>query len=149
MVKETVPYWKTKTLEEMNDDEWELLCDGCARCCQIKLEDDDDGEIYYTQLVCRLLDLDSCQCTEYETRSKLVPTCVSMKAKDVRNIKWMPDTCAYRLLAEGKDLPEWHPLISKDKYSVIDANISVRGNVIPEYKVPEDEWEYYVTDKHE
>ena len=132
----------------MTKKEWESLCDGCARCCQVKLENIDDSEIYYTELVCRLLDLETCQCTQYELRSQLVPTCITMKPEDVRAIKWMPDTCAYRLLAEGKDLPEWHPLVSGNQESVISAKVSVYGKVVHEHHVPEDEWEHYVTEKH-
>lgn len=143
------PFWETKSLEEMTHDEWESLCDGCARCCLQKLEDIDSGEIFYTQLVCRLLDQKACRCTEYEKRSQLVPTCITLTPEKTREIKWMPDTCAYRLLAENKPLPEWHPLISGTPASVIAAGISVKGRVISEADIPEDEWEAYITEKLE
>jgi len=143
------PFWQSKKLEEMTREEWESLCDGCARCCLIKLENVDDGEVYNTQLVCHLLDLETCRCTKYQQRSELVPTCVTMGPEDARSIPWMPDTCAYRLLAEGKDLPHWHPLVSGSQQTVIDECVSIHGTVIPENEVPEDEWEFYITDKHE
>jgi uncharacterized cysteine cluster protein YcgN (CxxCxxCC family) len=127
-----LPFWKTKTLEEMTPVEWESLCDGCARCCLFKLEDEDTGEIAYTNVVCRLLDQPACRCTAYFTRTTLVPTCLVMTPERSRLLKWAPSTCAYRLLAEGKDLPWWHPLISGTPRSVHLAGISVRAVAIPE-----------------
>lgn len=141
------PFWEIKSLEEMNHEEWESLCDGCARCCLQKLEDIDTGDIYYTQIVCKLLDQKTCRCTKYEKRSKLVPTCVTLTPQKTRELHWMPDTCAYRLLAEGKSLPEWHPLITGTSHSVIAEGISIKGQVISEDEVPEEEWEAYITAK--
>lgn len=118
-------FWRRKTLREMTRDEWESLCDGCAICCLHKIEDEDTDEIFYTSVVCKLLDTDNCSCTEYERRTELVPTCIRMTPNDVEQLGWLPPTCAYRLLNEGKDLPEWHPLVTGDRRSPIKANASV------------------------
>ncbi len=126
------PYWRTKTLEEMTREEWEALCDGCARCCLLKLEDADTGEIAYTDIACRLLDSGTCRCTRYRQRLRLVPDCVDLTPERVRKLGWLPSTCAYRLLAEGRDLAWWHPLVSGDPETVHRAGISVRGRVVPE-----------------
>ena len=141
------PFWKTKSLEEMNTQEWESLCDGCAQCCLQKLEDMDTREVYVTQIVCGLLDLETCQCTSYGERSKLVPTCVTMTPNDARNIKWMPSTCAYRLIAENRPLPEWHPLVSGSKESVVEADISIKDKVISENDVAESDWPDYIVER--
>ncbi len=126
------PYWRTKTLEEMTREEWESLCDGCARCCLIKLEDEETGEIAYTDIACRLLDTGTCRCTRYRQRLRLVPECVDLTPEQVRSLDWLPSTCAYRLVAEGRDLAWWHPLVSGDPETVHKAGISVRGRVVPE-----------------
>ncbi len=126
------PYWRTKTLEEMTRAEWEALCDGCARCCLLKLEDEDTGEIAYTDIACRLLDTGTCRCTRYRQRLRLVPECVDLTPRQVRRLGWLPSTCAYRLVAEGRDLAWWHPLVSGDPETVHRAGISVRGRVVPE-----------------
>jgi len=141
------PFWETKSLEEMNQQEWESLCDGCAQCCLQKLEDMDTREVYVTQIVCGLLDLETCKCTAYGERSKLVPTCITMTPKDARNIKWMPSTCAYRLLAENRPLPEWHPLVSGRKESVIEADVSVKDKAISENDVAESDWPDYIVER--
>ncbi|MDA0991245.1 MAG: YcgN family cysteine cluster protein [Verrucomicrobia bacterium] len=124
------PFWQRKRLTEMTDAEWESLCDGCAKCCVHKLEDEDTGEIEYTNLACRLLDLHACRCSDYANRHTLVPACIRLKPDAIPY--WMPETCAYRLVAEGQDLPDWHPLKTGDKESVHRAGISVRGCVISE-----------------
>ncbi|MGB5949012.1 MAG: YcgN family cysteine cluster protein [Parvibaculum sp.] len=129
------PFWKRKTLEEMTRAEWESLCDGCAKCCLVKLEDEDTLEILFTDAVCKLLDGNSCRCTDYANRSKLVPDCVHLTPKIIREVNWMPPSCAYRLIAEGKDLPSWHPLVSGDAESVHRAGMSVRGRTICESEV--------------
>lgn len=126
------PFWQTKTLHEMTGAEWESLCDGCGRCCLNKLEDEDTGEIKYTDVACRLLDLDSCRCTSYEDRQRFVPDCRRLTPQNVGVIPWLPQTCAYRLLAEGKDLEWWHPLVSGDPSTVIEAGISVKGRIVSE-----------------
>lgn len=141
-----LPFWKRKKMEEMTREEWESLCDGCARCCLYKLEDEDTGEIYYTNVVCRLLDTYRCRCTAYMERAKLMPTCLVLDADRVRQLRWMPKTCAYRLLAEGKDLQWWHPLVSGDPNSVHAAGISVRWRTLAEKDVDMDNLEDYIVD---
>ncbi len=126
------PYWRTRTLEDMTREEWEALCDGCARCCLLKLEDVDTGAIAYTDIACRLLDLGSCRCTRYRQRTRLVRECVDLTPGQVRSLDWLPSTCAYRLVAEGRDLAWWHPLVSGDPETVHSAGISVRGRVVSE-----------------
>ena len=125
-------FWQTKTLAEMNDAEWEALCDGCGKCCLVKLQDDDSGEISYTDLACQLLDTDSCRCLHYQRRLELVPDCVKLTKENLSQIDFMPPSCAYRLLNEGKPLPDWHPLISGDANSTMKAGKSVKGRVRPE-----------------
>ncbi len=140
------PFWKEKKLEEMTPAEWESLCDGCAKCCLIKFEDEDTGRIYHTNVVCELLDIYHCRCTRYAERSVLVPTCLTLNPKLIHELKWMPETCAYRLLAEGKDLPVWHPLVSGDPKTVHKAGISVRGKVVSAKDVAEEDLFDYVVD---
>ena len=111
---DAAPFWKTRTLEEMSASEWESLCDGCGRCCLEKLEDEDSGRIYFTHIGCRLLDGQSCACKDYVNRSAKVPDCVRLTPQNVRGIAWLPPSCAYRLIAEGRDLYWWHPLVSGD-----------------------------------
>ena len=122
-------FWKTKTLEEMSNAEWESLCDGCARCCLEKLEDEDTGKIYFTHVSCRLLDAGLCACKDYPNRSDKVADCVRLTPENVRTINWLPPSCGYRLVAEGRDLYWWHPLISGDPNTVHEAGVSVRGRV--------------------
>jgi uncharacterized cysteine cluster protein YcgN (CxxCxxCC family) len=123
------PFWKTKTLEEMSTYEWESLCDGCGKCCLSKLEDEDTGEIHFTSVGCRLFNAGTCRCNDYENRLALVSDCVGLTPENVRTISWLPSTCAYRLIAEGRDLYEWHPLVSGDPASVHEAGVSMRGRV--------------------
>ena len=128
-------FWEHKTLAEVDDRQWEALCDGCGRCCLIKLEDADTGEIHYTDVVCRHLDMHACRCTCYAARTRVVPDCVQVRPNNLDELGWMPETCAYRLLHEGKPLPSWHPLITGDPGSVHAAGISVRGRCISEAHV--------------
>ncbi len=125
----------------MSRSEWESLCDGCARCCLLKLDDKENQTYHYTNVVCRYLDTESCRCTQYRTRSTLVPDCLTLSPKLLipDNYRWFPSTCAYRLLAEGKDLPWWHPLVSGDTHTVHLAHASVQQKVISEQKVDEDD----------
>lgn len=127
-------FWEKKTLDELDEREWEALCDGCARCCLIKIEDADTGEVHYTDVVCRHLDA-ACRCSCYESRTRVVPDCVQVRPDNLDELKWMPDTCAYRLLHEGQPLPAWHPLITGDPRSVHAAGVSVRGRCISEEHV--------------
>ncbi len=126
------PFWLEKDLSEMSTTEWESLCDGCARCCLNKLEDVDSGDIEYTNVACRLLEPETCRCTNYAARQTYVPDCVALTPKSVGEIKWLPSTCAYRVLAEGGELASWHPLISGDPRSVVTAGISVAGKIVSE-----------------
>ena len=134
-------FWQEKPLEQMTDAEWESLCDGCARCCMIKLQDEDSGDVHYTALVCDLLDLDSCRCTRYSERHVLVPDCVVLTPARTSEFHWLPVSCAYRTLAEGRELAWWHPLVSGSDATVHEAGISVRGKVMPAGAVHADEQE--------
>ena len=125
----TKPFWKTKTLEEMSAAEWDSLCDGCGKCCLSKLEDEDTGEIYFTSVGCRLFDAQTCRCKDYGNRLSIVSDCVRLTPENVRTIAWLPTTCAYRLVAEGRDLYWWHPLVSGSAATVHQAGISMRGRV--------------------
>lgn len=116
----------------MTPEQWDSLCDGCAKCCLAKLEDEDTGEVAYTDVACRLLDLTTCRCTRYEERRRLVPDCIQLSAHVVPRLSWLPSTCAYRLLAEGHDLPWWHHLVSGDPNLVHSVGASVLGKVVPE-----------------
>lgn len=133
-MQQTDDFWNHKRLEEMSREEWESLCDGCAKCCLYKLEDVDTREIWFTNVVCDLLDLESCRCNDYPNRSVRMPNCVTLTQEKSRKLYWMPSTCAYRLLSEGKPLPHWHPLISGDPMALTRSGNSIRGKVIPRSK---------------
>ncbi len=126
------PFWKTKTLEAMTAEEWELLCDGCGRCCLHKLRDDATEALLFTNVACRMLDLGTCRCSDYANRARRVPDCVSLTPEQVRTIDWLPPSCGYRRVAEGKGLAWWHPLVSGDPETVHTAGISVRGRAVSE-----------------
>lgn len=128
----TRPFWREKTLRQMTRAEWESLCDGCGKCCIHKLEDADTGELLPTNVACRLLDRRTGRCKDYRNRRAHVPECVRLTPEKVHDLDWLPSTCAYLLLAQGKDLPEWHPLVSGDPESVHTAGISVRGWTVSE-----------------
>jgi uncharacterized cysteine cluster protein YcgN (CxxCxxCC family) len=138
------PYWERKTLGEMTQQEWEDLCDGCGRCCLHKLEDEYSGKIFYTSIACRLLKIGACQCRHYQQRQEHVPDCVVLTPDNLEQLSWMPTSCAYRRIADGRGLAEWHPLISGDPNSVHAAGISVRDLAIPEQDVNEDDAEDYI-----
>jgi uncharacterized protein len=123
------PFWRAKSLREMSAAEWESLCDGCARCCLVKLEDEETGTVHYTDVGCTLLDAGSCRCRDYDNRQAQVPDCVRLAPGNVAQLSWLPPTCAYRLVAQGRDLPWWHPLKSGDPETVHEAGISVRDRV--------------------
>ncbi|MDX1452917.1 MAG: YcgN family cysteine cluster protein [Oleiphilaceae bacterium] len=143
---EAVPFWEAKSLTEMSQDEWESLCDGCGKCCLHKLEDETSGEVVFTSVACRYLDHNTCRCTEYTERKRLVPECWTLRQEDIDNFKWLPATCAYRLLNEGHTLPVWHPLVSGDKESVHLAQMSMQQRCISETAVAEDDWDLYIID---
>ncbi|MDE2356308.1 MAG: YcgN family cysteine cluster protein [Alphaproteobacteria bacterium] len=127
-----IPFWRRKTLAQMTPTEWESLCDGCGLCCLIRLEDEDTGEIIPTRVSCRLFDIDACRCTNYAARAQHVPDCIKLTPGNVGRLPWMPLSCAYRRLHEGKDLPAWHPLVTGDPQSVHTAGVSVRGQTLSE-----------------
>lgn len=145
MAQRVTDFWKRKTLSEMDQQEWESLCDGCGLCCLQKLEDEDDpAAIYYTRVACKLLDLDSCQCSDYANRRKQVPDCIQLTPKDAENFGWLPPTCGYRLVAEGDDLPPWHHLVCGDRQAVHKVGISRAGRMLAESAVDEDDWEDHI-----
>lgn len=137
-------YWYAKPLGEMSRAEWESLCDGCGKCCLHKLQEEDTDDVYYTKIACRFLDHDNCRCQDYDRRQELVPGCVTLTPDSLAEHWWLPDTCAYRLLAEGLPLFDWHPLISGDPNSVHAAGMSVKGKVLAEGSVPEEDYEDYI-----
>lgn len=137
-------FWRHKSLDQMTPDQWEALCDGCGLCCLQKLKNPTTGKIYYTRVACYLLDMDTCRCSDYEFRHVLVPDCVRLSASKIPKLRWLPRTCAYRLLAEGRPLPDWHPLITKDPQSVHHAGISIRDHAVSEIHVHPDDLENFV-----
>ncbi|HBE92558.1 MAG TPA: YcgN family cysteine cluster protein [Gammaproteobacteria bacterium] len=144
MATEEVSFWNTKALDKMSSEEWESLCDGCGRCCLHKLEDIDTGLYFYTNVTCRLLDCETCRCTNYLQRRTLVRDCVLISPSDSDQYNWLPITCAYRRLAEDKSLEWWHPLISGDPETVHEAGISVRGRTVSEITVSTEQLEDHI-----
>ncbi len=139
-------YWRHTPLDQMSTDEWERLCDGCGKCCVIKLEDYDDGTIYYTDIGCTLLDGSTCSCTNYPKRKSIVPDCVILSPSNLDALPWMPQTCAYRLLHEGKDLPNWHPLVTGDPSTTHTSGHSVMGKIFTEGDIAEDDYPDHIKD---
>ncbi|MCB1526217.1 MAG: YcgN family cysteine cluster protein [Hyphomicrobiaceae bacterium] len=139
-----LPFWQEKTLDEMTESEWESLCDGCGRCCLVKLEDEDNGDVHLTRLACALLDIGSCRCTDYANRHDKMPDCLSIDLATVRSLNWLPRTCAYRRLDEGRDLAWWHPLVSGSAETVHQAGISVRGWALSENSAREDAYHRFI-----
>jgi uncharacterized cysteine cluster protein YcgN (CxxCxxCC family) len=141
----TTPSFWRKPLEKLTKTEWEALCDGCGRCCLVKLEEEDSGAIHYTNISCRLYDEQKCGCSDYRHRAKKVSDCVQLTPQQVRSLRWLPPTCAYKLVAEGKDLPWWHPLKSGTPESVRQAGISVHGRIAArEDDVPVEQWPEFI-----
>ena len=135
-------FWKNKKLEELSETEWESLCDGCGRCCLNKIEDPLKNKVYYTSIACHLLDCETCRCSDYENRQKRITDCVKVSLDNKAAFDWMPDTCAYKILYNGGELPSWHPLITGDPDSVHKAGISVRNRTIHPNDLPDD-FEYF------
>ncbi|MFK7816152.1 MAG: YcgN family cysteine cluster protein [Gammaproteobacteria bacterium] len=131
------PFWKTKALAEMSQKEWESLCDGCGKCCLIKLEDAETKELFYTDVACHMLDAKTCQCKDYKNRRTLVDDCLQLEVDDVEEFKWLPKSCSYRRVHEGKGLPKWHYLVSGDRKLVHKKKKSVKDRVVSETEVME------------
>jgi uncharacterized cysteine cluster protein YcgN (CxxCxxCC family) len=142
-MNKTDHFWEHKSFSDMSRQEWESLCDGCAKCCLHKLEDEDTGEVFYTKVVCRYLD-DNCQCTQYQRRNELVPNCVWLKPEDVKEFHWLPSTCAYRLISQGEPLPQWHPLIAGNAQEVHNAGVSIQGRALSEEYVHPDGFDEHI-----
>ncbi|MFZ1388736.1 MAG: YcgN family cysteine cluster protein [Thiolinea sp.] len=140
------PWWKQKELTEFTNDEWESLCDHCAKCCLNKMEDEDDGTVYYTDIACNLLDGKTCRCSNYQERQILMPDCVRLTPQNLEGLYWMPPSCAYRLVYEGKDLPSWHHLVSGSKETIHAEGESIIGKFVFSKDIDEDEWEDRIVD---
>jgi len=141
-------FWERKPLNKLSQKEWEALCDGCGKCCLNKLEDEDSGEVALTRVACRLLDDNSCACAHYDNRHQFVPDCIVLRPDNLdSHAYWMPATCAYRLVWEGKPLYHWHPLISGDPDTVHEAGVSVRGLTVSEFDTPEEDWEDFIIEE--
>ena len=139
-------FWKTRSLDELTTEQWESLCDGCGQCCLVKLEDADSGDVFYTDVVCYLLDQDACRCGDYMQRCILVPDCVKLTPDNLQNLSWMPVDCAYRRLAEGRELAWWHPLVSGSSATVHESGASVKGKAICETEVDINDLEEHIVD---
>jgi hypothetical protein len=134
------PFWLRKTLRDMTEAEWESLCDGCGKCCLHKLEDEDSGEVHYTRVACRLLDRNSGRCRDYAHRFRRVPECLDIRSLEPADYHWLPATCAYRLVASGQDLPDWHHLKSGCRDLVHRSICTVRGRTVCETEIPEEQF---------
>jgi hypothetical protein len=142
------PFWKRKHLAEMTAAEWESLCDGCGLCCLVRFEDEETGEVVPTRVHCKLYDPAACRCSDYANRREHVPDCIKLTPGNIEALEWMPKSCAYRRLYEGRDLADWHPLISGDPESVHRAGVSVRGQTVNEAVLgdPEDALDFAAAD---
>jgi uncharacterized cysteine cluster protein YcgN (CxxCxxCC family) len=135
-------------MTDMTEAEWEALCDGCGKCCLNKLEDEDTGEVALTRVACRLLDDSTCRCAQYPIRHQFIPECIVLTPATIPDhLYWLPQTCAYRLVHEGRNLYDWHPLISGDPQSVHDAGVSMQGRTVPEFEIDEDDWEDHIIEE--
>lgn len=141
-------FWERKPLRRLSPREWEALCDGCGKCCLNKLEDEETGEVALTRVACRLLDDRTCRCSHYQNRHQFVPDCIVLRPDNIdSHAYWMPSTCAYRLLWEGKPLPDWHPLITGSAETVHAAGVSARGRTVSEFDTPLEQWEDYIIEE--
>ena len=144
----TPRFWRRKRMDQMSPAEWEALCDGCGKCCLNKLEDEETGEVALTKVACRLFDDMTCHCAQYPIRHQFVPECIVLRPGNIaENLYWMPQTCAYRLIYEGRPLHDWHPLVSGTPETVHAAGVSMQGATVAEFEVAEDEWEDYVIEE--
>lgn len=137
-------WWQDTPLAELDREQWEALCDGCAKCCLHKLEDEDSGEVFYTKVRCRYLDEQKCRCTDYANRSVLVPNCIRLQVEEIDDLDWLPSTCAYRLRARGEPLPDWHYLVSGDRETVHSAGVSIRGRAVSDEFVHPDGYDEHI-----
>ena len=137
-------FWEEKQLTEMTHEEWESLCDGCGRCCLHKLEDEDTGEFFFTNIVCQYFNLEEHRCTCYNQRTQLVPDCLVVTLKNPDSITYAPESCAYRLLSEGKPLFDWHPLIAGNRDAIIEADICIAGKAVSEEYIHPDQWQDHI-----
>lgn len=141
-------FWERKPMAKLSQREWEALCDGCGKCCLNKLEDEDSGEVVLTRIACRMLDDSSCRCSQYDIRHQFVPECIVLRPDNLdQHMYWMPQTCAYRLLYEGKPLFDWHPLISGNPDTVHHAGVSMRDRTLPEFEIPVEDWEDHIIEE--
>ncbi len=143
-------FWVNKTLQQMTADEWESLCDGCGLCCLVKIEDEDTGEVFNTTVSCKQLDIKSCRCRDYVNRLNDVPMCIQLTSDNLQQLDWLPKSCAYRCLADGRDLPQWHPLVTGDRNSVHDSGISAKWFAqSEEYVHPEQLADFVILEEHQ
>lgn len=141
-------FWEKKPLTELSPQEWEALCDGCGKCCLNKLEDEDTGEVALTRVACRLFDDTTCRCAQYDIRHQFVPECIQLTPQSIaQHAYWLPDSCAYKLLWDGKPLFDWHPLISGSAETVHAAGVSMQNRTLPEFEVHEDDWEEHIIEE--
>ena len=137
-------FWQTKTLKQMTQQEWESLCDGCGKCCLVKLEDYDTAEIYHTNIACKLLDINSCRCSDYTGRQQLVDDCVRLDSQNIQSIQWLPDSCSYKLIDQGKPLPDWHHLLTGSRHTVHQVGASVKQFAVSELEVKQSDIEEHI-----
>ncbi len=142
----TKKYWETVAFDQLTDKQWESICDGCAQCCAHKLQDEDTDEIFFTNVVCEYLDTQKCQCSVYGDRHTHVPDCIKITPENAKELTWIPETCGYKLLAKGKPLPAWHPLVTGDLQSTEKAGMSIRNKVISEADIEMDDLEDYLVE---
>ena len=141
-------FWDRKPLNKLSDKEWEALCDGCGKCCLNKLEDEETGEVALTRVACRLLDDATCLCSQYEIRHQFVPDCIVLRPSNIeKNLYWMPETCAYKLLWNKQPLPDWHPLVSGRADSVHESGISMQGRTVSEFDIADEDWEDHIIEE--
>ena len=137
-------FWQLKTLEQMSTQEWESLCDGCGKCCLVKLEDYDSGEVFHTNVTCELLNTESCRCMDYAGRHGIVDDCIQLDRENIKSLGWLPSSCSYRLIAGGKPLPQWHHLVSGSRETLHTFGASLQGRVVSELHVHDDDIEDHI-----